>query len=710
MTDNDKYSALEVEVGRLRRVNSVLMDRVERSMDLQDDAFSLFQAATTLEGKVRERTAALEAALGHIEAANARLSAAKEAADAANRAKSEFLANMSHEIRTPMNGVMGMAQLLTKTELSERQRLYVETLQRSASALLHIIDDVLDFSKMEAGRIEMEALDFDMRDVVEDVIEFLGSQAYGRGIELACEFGPDVDTGAHGDSRRIQQVITNLVGNTIKFALKGAVVVRVVDDADSNMLRVEVQDTGIGISASAQDRIFDAFTQADGSTTRKFGGTGLGLSISKGFITQMRGTIGVSSAEGIGSTFWFRLPRAASLSTAAAASAEPRLAATRVALLVSSASVRAGLLAMFRRWHVEVTELPDATQIQPWLGSTVHARSRVLLIDDHDVPTVANCAVIVLGALDRPARTANDTTPLSKPVTRRRLLEALKKALGFATGDGPLRQQAAPSGSFEGVRVLVAEDNAVNQEVATAMLELLGCTVDVVSDGRAAVAAATAHAYDLVLMDWHMPELDGLNATARIRDAEKTRGQHTPIIALTASAMARDDLRCLEAGMDDYLSKPFSEEGLVAMLGRWARGAKATPAATRTAAPPTKAPQRAIDLDAIERLRQMQRPGRSGFVERILGRYLADARELLGTIRDGTSSADHEIVFVAAHTLKSSSASVGATLVRSTCAEIETLAKDEANWESVRALLSELESQAADAMAEIGRMLPEPGA
>ena len=696
---------MEAELARLRRVNVVLMGRVERSMDLQDDAFSLFQAATTLEGKVRERTAALEAALRHIEASNVRLTVAKEAADAANRAKSEFLANMSHEIRTPMNGVMGMAELLSKTELSERQRLYVGTLRRSAGALLHIIDDVLDFSKMEAGRIEMETLDFDIRDAIEDVVEFLGNQAHRKSIELVCEFAATVDTGAHGDARRTQQVITNLVGNAIKFTAAGAVVVRVIDSEEGNQLRVEVVDTGIGIAASAQNKIFDAFTQADGSTTREYGGTGLGLSIAKGFVTQMRGHIGVDSTEGVGSTFWFTLPRAVGQTTGSAAIAEPSLSDIRVALLVRKASVHSGLHAMLARWQLDVTSVGSVEDLRAWASSGATHCARVVLVDDYDVPACDNCAVVMLGTLDRPARGPGEYPALGKPVTRRRLLEALKKALGFAASDSQA-SASAPSRTFSGVSVLLAEDNLVNQEVAVAMLEMQGCRVDLVHNGRAAVEAVKSGIHDLVLMDWHMPEMDGLKATSCIREYEKEHGlRHTPIIALTASAMARDDLRCLEAGMDDYLSKPFSESGLLAILGRWSRptfGEQVVSAATTQC---VAVSTQAIDPEAVDRLRQMQQPGREGFVERILSQYLSDLQQLLPAICDGAGASNRAIVEVAAHTLKSSSASVGALFVRDTCAELEELAKTGENWSAVRALLPALQSLAADAVAVITKML-----
>ena len=711
----DRPEKLAEEIQRLQRINAVLMDRVERSMDLQDDAFSLFQAATTLEEKVRERTAELEAALRRIEESNARLTSAKESAEAANRAKSEFLANMSHEIRTPMNGVMGMAELLGKTPLNEQQRLYVGTLMRSAGTLLHIIDDVLDFSKMEAGRLEMELLDFDIRDVVEDVVESLSQQAFEKGIELVCDFAATVAPGAHGDARRTQQVLVNLVGNALKFTPNGSIVVRVTDDAESDLLRVEVHDTGIGIPEAVQSKIFEAFTQADGSTTREYGGTGLGLSITRGFVEQMGGRIGVDSTMGVGSTFWFTLPRSVTEQTAVNG-AEASLDGVRVALLIRNPRVRSGCREMLARWDIEVSVLHAPREIDAWIERDSESRAHVLLVDGHDLSSVdGEYSVIALRNLADdaapPSRAESDTSSadritLAKPVTRWRLLESLRKVLGFAAGDAQIEGSEDTAIKFVGVRALVAEDNFVNQEVATSMLELQGCSVDLVADGRAALAAVEGGEYDIVLMDWHMPIMDGLEATRKIRESEAKHGRRrTPVIALTASAMARDDLRCLEAGMDDYLSKPFSEQDLLVVLGRWARSADTAAAAAEPA--PEVAQGQAIDEAGLERLRAMQNPAKKGFVKRILTRYSSDAQRLLEEMVEGTRAADRRSVELAAHTLKSSSANVGATIVQDTCRELESLVQRDDAWDTVRALLPQLESAVCDALTELKSLAPE---
>ncbi|MCA8952632.1 MAG: response regulator, partial [Planctomycetes bacterium] len=564
-------------------------------------------------------------------------------------------------------------------------------------------NDILDFSKMEAGRLTMEFVDFDIRDVVEDVIEFLGNQANGKRIELVCEFTPGVAPGVNGDSKRTQQVLTNLIGNAIKFTRSGGVVVRIVDE-DAQHVRVEVEDSGIGIPSAVQSRIFDAFTQADGSTTREYGGTGLGLSIAKGFVAQMWGKIGVRSVEGQGSTFWFTLPRAAG-NAAAAAQTESLLAGARVGLFVPDTRVRCGLAAMLQRWQIEVTELVDGPAVTEWsVAQDGHAQ---VLIDGCESPIRAagDFAVITLESLDEGgAGTAG--TALRKPVTRRRLLEALKKALGFATSN-PVESTDPVDRPFVGVRVLVAEDNVVNQEVASAMLVLQGCEVDLVGDGQSAVSAATTGDYDLVLMDWHMPGMDGLRATARIREHEQaTAASHLPIIALTASAMARDDLRCLEAGMDGYLSKPFAERDLVGVLGRWTKAARraeraASPAPSSSSPSPHAAS--ALDPTALAALQRLQRPGNEGLIARLLGRYVEESRKHLATIV-GFDGSDRRSVEIAAHTLKSSSANVGANAVRDLAAGIEALARGDGDPAALRARIPAIERATEAAIAEIERI------
>ncbi|MCB9870735.1 MAG: response regulator [Planctomycetes bacterium] len=695
---------LEQEVLRQRKMNASLIRRVERNMDLQDDAFSLFQAATTLERKVEERTAALESAMLDLEASHERLKTAKEAADAANRAKSEFLANMSHEIRTPMNGVMGMAELLAQAQLPEKLQHYVHTLQRSATSLLHIIDDVLDFSKIEAGRLEIETVDFDLRDVVEDTIASIHSNAREKGLELVAHFPADLPSGVHADPLRTRQVLTNLVGNAIKFTDVGEVVVRLCRDDSGHRLRIEVEDTGIGVSEAARGRIFDAFTQADGSTTRRYGGTGLGLSIVRNLVGKMNGQVGVESVEGRGSTFWFTLPCAAASQVGIVDAVQWDETRARVATVVCNERVAHGLSEMLRRFGVEVDRI-DPVAVPSWLAGVPRGVRSVLLVDGVDLPrtTGTSAQPVLIELCTDPSSVAGLSVALPKPVTRRGLLEALTQAMGVVQHDFDAKQPAvADQASFEGLRVLVAEDNPVNQEVAEEALSSLGCAVTVVPNGLAAVEAVDSSEFDVVLMDWHMPEMDGLEATRCIRQREQNSERHIPIVAITASAMVRDDLRCLEAGMDDYLSKPFSQADLCRALARWDRR---PPRSVREEAPESSA---AVDTEALRRLQGMGSTSSPGFVARVLRTYLNGLPDLVGSIDRGVSCGDRAGVAMAAHSLKSSSKQVGALQVAEFAGALEQLCNSDASLEDSNQLVVDLAEAIDGARLELEKLIDGP--
>ncbi|HXI35368.1 MAG TPA: response regulator [Burkholderiales bacterium] len=539
----------------------------------------------------------IESLIASLKRSEEALRLASEAAEAASLAKSSFLARMSHEIRTPMNGVLGMTELLLESGLSANQRKYAETVQRSGKNLLAIINDLLDFSKIEAGKLELEKADMDLRQTVEDVVELLAERAHAKGLELACSVPAELTTQVRGDPLRFGQVLTNLLGNAIKFTERGSVVIRVACAAESQTqvtLRVEVSDTGVGISPESQSRIFEEFAQADGSTTRKHGGSGLGLAISKQLVEMMGGEIHVESAPGAGSTFWFTAIFDKQDEPAVAAYTMPTgmLTGVRALVVESSAVNRSILLSQMSNWGMANQAAATAEQA---LGALAQAAERgvpydIAIIDlgtpgmdglalAREIRARATGARVRMVMLTRrssdlaEARGAGIDVCLSKPVRQTSLYECLVNLMAGQGQEEKARavpraaaaaQAAAPHG-----RILVVEDNLINQQVALGMLEARGHKVAVAGNGREAVEAHAQGAFDLILMDCDMPEMDGYEATREIRSRERASGEHVPIVALTANAMAQDREACLAAGMDDHLGKPFSSATLQSMLERW---------------------------------------------------------------------------------------------------------------------------------------------
>jgi two-component system, sensor histidine kinase and response regulator len=670
----------------------------------KDDLGLLVDGFNEMLSAIEQRDSDLKSEVESRTRMNLELISAKEAAEAANRAKSEFIANMSHEIRTPMNGVIGMTELALVTELTAQQRRYLAGVQSSAKSLMFVINDILDFSKIEAGKLQPHIAEFNLDDLMAETVRSFAVGAHQKGLDLMYEIGNDVPLVLCSDSERLRQVLVNLIGNAIKFTEKGEVVTRVEvqpGNTKEALLHFMVQDTGVGIPVDKLAVIFDAFEQADGSHSRKFGGTGLGLTISRRIIEMLGGSIWVESESGTGSTFHFRI----ALQTVPGATVREidrrikTLESLRILIVDHNQHHCQILQRILRSWKLETAFATDATEALTLVrnSETTSCPFQFLLIEAEmpgtdgfmlaksvrASPLKSPAIVMMLASNDlrnsvARCRELGLTNHLEKPIRPSELLQSI---LGGEKNHDPVQARATFQPKADrSLHILLAEDSPVNRQLVIEILLQQGHTADVACNGIEAVAALQSGRFDVVLMDVQMPEMDGLQATSEIRRQEQETGAHVPIIALTAHAMSGARERCLESGMDGYLQKPFYPDDIHRVLSPYCCGSDELPPASNSC-PCKETPEEMETPEEAEPeiLNASEALARAGGSKQLLGRvcqvFLDNLPTMCEAIRTAVATTDAVALQNSTHTLKGSAGAIGAQAVAASARELEMMAK-----------------------------------